>query len=263
VTRQQRLVFGEVAELYDRVRPSYPSALVDAVIDFTGVPTPSTIEVGGGTGKATVLFAQRGVKVHVVEPSAEMLAVAGQRLAAFPQVTFDQASFEEWNPRGRTFDLLIAAQAWHWVPPRVRFQRAREVLPAGGTIAIFGNRPLAIPEPMRSALEACYVEHAPELADRRPGALSGTIPADDDADRELAEEMAGLFGPFETRVIGWSAQHRAAEYAELISTFSHHRMLPPQRLGRLLDAVQTTIDANGGVLEHPYAVEAILARRAP
>ena len=72
-----------------------------------------------------------------------------------------------------------------------------------------------------------------------------------------------LHETFETRIIGWSAQHRAAEYAELISTFSHHRMLPPDRLGRLLDAVETTIDANGGVLEHPYAVEAILARRAP
>ena len=52
--RPRRLVFGEVAELYDSVRPSYPDALVDDVLAFAGAgPGDPALEVGAGTGKAT------------------------------------------------------------------------------------------------------------------------------------------------------------------------------------------------------------------
>jgi hypothetical protein len=54
----RRLAFGSVAELYDRSRPSYPPALVDDVLGLVGV-APRVLEVGAGTGKATVLFAAR------------------------------------------------------------------------------------------------------------------------------------------------------------------------------------------------------------
>ena len=68
--RTPRLVFGQVAERYERVRPSYPQALVDEVVELA-VGGPA-LEVGAGTGKATVMFARRGLTVHAVEPSAEM-----------------------------------------------------------------------------------------------------------------------------------------------------------------------------------------------
>ena len=73
--REPRLVFGQVAERYDRVRPSYPNALVDEVIALAG--RERALEVGAGTGKATLMFAQRGVAVHAVEPSAEMASAVG------------------------------------------------------------------------------------------------------------------------------------------------------------------------------------------
>ncbi len=34
---EQRLAFGAVAELYDRARPSYPSAAVDGLIEYAGL----------------------------------------------------------------------------------------------------------------------------------------------------------------------------------------------------------------------------------
>ena len=36
--REQRLIFGEDAELYDRARPSYPVDLIDAVLGLSGDP---------------------------------------------------------------------------------------------------------------------------------------------------------------------------------------------------------------------------------
>jgi hypothetical protein len=47
--RGARLVFGQVAERYERVRPSYPDTLVDEVIALAG--EGRALEVGAGTGK--------------------------------------------------------------------------------------------------------------------------------------------------------------------------------------------------------------------
>src|SRR5438105_8011948 len=72
---ERRLAFGAVAELYDRARPSYPEALVEDVVALAPLGSPPrALEVGAGTGKATVLFAARGVAVHALAPSAEMAA---------------------------------------------------------------------------------------------------------------------------------------------------------------------------------------------
>jgi ubiquinone/menaquinone biosynthesis C-methylase UbiE len=85
--RQQRLVFGEVAELYDRARAGYPEALIDDVISFAGGDGPSlrALEVGAGTGKATMGFATRGLEILALEPSADMAAVARRNCQQFPK----------------------------------------------------------------------------------------------------------------------------------------------------------------------------------
>ena len=53
--REQRLVLGEVADECDDVRPGYLAGLVDAVIDSAG----AMVDIGAGTGKATLAFARR------------------------------------------------------------------------------------------------------------------------------------------------------------------------------------------------------------
>ncbi len=76
--REQRLVFGEDAELYDRARPSYPAKLIDDVVAVVGA-SATTLDVGCGTGKATTLLAARGLRGVGVEPHAEMAAIARRR----------------------------------------------------------------------------------------------------------------------------------------------------------------------------------------
>ena len=148
MNRIQRLVFGEVAELYDQRRPSYPEALVEDVC-----PEPvDALEVGAGTGKATVLFAPRVASLVAIEPSAEMGEVLAQRLgalagAAFPRVV--KSDFESFEPGEQRFGLIYSAQAWHWVDAARRAGRAAELLAPGGVLAAFWNRPVWSPGPLR------------------------------------------------------------------------------------------------------------------
>jgi len=69
------LSFGSVANQYERYRLDYPDELVDAVLQYAGGPLRSALEVGAGTGKATRLFASRGIEVTALEPDAEMAPV--------------------------------------------------------------------------------------------------------------------------------------------------------------------------------------------
>src|SRR5579862_2698141 len=123
--------FGTLADLYDRVRPSYPPALVDALLDG-GVH--DVLDVGAGTGIAGSLLAARGCAVLGVEIDERMAARARAR-----GLVVEVAPFERWDPLGRTFDLVIAAQAWHWVEPAAGVRRAAGVLRPRGRLCPFWN----------------------------------------------------------------------------------------------------------------------------
>lgn len=84
--RSRRLVFSEDAELYDKARAGYPESLVDDVLAFVGFKASQVraLEVGAGTGKATMSFAGRGVDIIALEPSAAMAAVARATAGGFP-----------------------------------------------------------------------------------------------------------------------------------------------------------------------------------
>ncbi|HET8788172.1 MAG TPA: rRNA adenine N-6-methyltransferase family protein, partial [Actinomycetes bacterium] len=66
-----RSTFDQVADLYDRVRPGYPAALFDDLAELAGVgPGARVLEIGPGTGQATVPLAERGCRVVAVELGA-------------------------------------------------------------------------------------------------------------------------------------------------------------------------------------------------
>lgn len=82
-----RQTFDGVAERYDRVRPGYPAVLFDDLAALGGLAAGSRVlEIGGGTGLATVPLAQRGYWVVALELGKELAAVARRRLAAYANV---------------------------------------------------------------------------------------------------------------------------------------------------------------------------------
>jgi SAM-dependent methyltransferase len=258
--REQRTVFGEVAELYDQARPGYPDALLDDVLEFVGRDSPKVLEVGAGTGKATVLLALRGLEIVAVEPSAEMAAVARRHCAPFPMVSIQVQSFEACSAATGTFDLLASAQAWHWVRPEVRYRKAHRVLTPEGVLAVFWNRPLWEDSVLRAELDEIYESRAPELRAREPGFPGLTQPH---ADEERAEEIeaSSLFGPATERSYRWSKTYSMPEYLQLLQTQSDHRMLPDPERDSLLTGVAEVIGRAGGRLTMDYLSRLYLARR--
>jgi SAM-dependent methyltransferase len=253
MTRERASVFGEVAELYDARRPGYPDELFDALVAY--VPgARRVLEAGAGTGKATAALAARGLSVEAVEPDGAMAAIARRRCAGLPVRIVDGMRIEDWDGEPGAFDLVVSAQAWHWVDPVRGMEVAARALRAGGAIALWWNRMGSRSGPVFAAIVDAYRREAPELLGSHM--LNRTMP------EGVGQGRADGFGEWETRVFEWTTVYSAVEYAELLETHSDHRMLEPARLRRLLDAVVAAIDdAGGGKLEYRYRTRLRLARR--
>ncbi len=260
--REQRLVFGEVAELYDRVRAGYPDAVIDDVIGFDGADGPHlrALEVGAGTGKATVGFAARGLEILALEPSAEMAAVARRNCQPFPRVRIKSVTFEDWPAAPGRFGLVFSAQAWHWVRPEVRYRKAAEVLRAGGTLALMWNRVRWQGEPLRDDLEDLYRRLAPGLYARHP-AFPGLTPRPDDGDRGDEMRRTGLFQDETVRTYPWPATFTTDSFLDLLQSQSDHRLLAEDTRARLLHAVREVITAHGGEIEVPHVTLLVMGHR--
>jgi SAM-dependent methyltransferase len=259
--REQRFVFGEAAELYDRARAGYPEALVDDVLGFTGVEGGQlrALEVGAGTGKATVAFAARGVEILALEPSPAMAAVAMRHCGRFPRVSIAGITFEDWPLQAGAYDLLFSAQAWHWVDPSVRCVKAAQALRPGGTLALFWHGTHWQGEPLRDELDALYRRITPELHARNP-AFPGLLNPDEDGTPagELAD--TGLFTDVTTRTYPWSASLTGDGLVELLGTQSDHRLLPEEARAQLFGALRELIAVHGGEVAVPHLTLLAMAR---
>jgi SAM-dependent methyltransferase len=260
---ERRLAFGSVAELYDAARPSYPAELVDDVLAYTRgrsgrqVDPIDALEVGAGTGKATELFAARGLKIVAVEPSEAMAAVASRR-AATASVTVRVTDFESAALTAHAFDLVYCAQAWHWVDPERRFGLARQALRDGGALAAFWNRADWDRCPLTGELTGAYDRSGVTLNDAGP--MYPGEPTRLDLGDEWREQTAAEFADAVTRVYRWEQRYTAAEYVDLMATHSDHILLGGEARGRLFAEVAAVIDGHGGTLDLPYATLLCLAR---
>jgi SAM-dependent methyltransferase len=246
--------FGADAEQYDRARPGYPAALIDHLLRDD---PHLVLDVGCGTGIVSRLFRARGCQLVGVEPDARMAAVA-RRYGLEVEV----GRFEDWDPAGPPFDLLVSGQAWHWVDPVAGTDRAAQVLRAGGRIGVFWNRGQP-PDALRAALDGVYRRVAPALG--RGYALPSAALEQPDRDCQLAAHTLAAGGGFvaaAVRMFEQVVEYTTARWLDQLPTHSDHRTLPPDQLTQVLAAVGETIDAAGGRFEMRYQTWLAEAQRA-
>src|SRR6185437_16871718 len=94
---------------------------------------------------------------HVHREVAEGFgAEAGRYDRARPGGTeVEVARFEDWDPAGRAFDAVVAAQAWHWVDPVAGAAKAAAALRPGGRLAVLWNA-FDPPPGLRAAFTALF-----------------------------------------------------------------------------------------------------------
>ncbi|MFD6423476.1 class I SAM-dependent methyltransferase [Streptomyces sp. NPDC060198] len=262
----RRTVFGEVAEAYDDGRPGYAEELVTEVLEYAALGDRAALEVGAGTGKATGLFAARGVPVVCVEPDARMAEVLRRNTATYPHVEVVAGDFEAWSPGGRDFGLLYAATSWHWVDPVRRWDLAHSALGPGGTLALFWNPVAAIDPELFAALRDIDRRHGVEepphdaLASRY-GEEAGTVDGQVGPGWPVDEiRRDGRFTDLRTVRYRHNLRYDTARYLDFLASVSAYRVLPERHLRQLLLETGRLLDARGGAIDMLGINDLVLAR---
>ena len=263
---EQRFTFDEIGDLYDRYRPGYPEPLFEDLLSLSGIsPSDRILEVGCGTGQATLPLARRGYAVTGLEPGPRLASIAQKNLDGFSDVDIVCETFEAWRCEVAAFGLVFSAQAFHWLSPELRFAKSAEALRPSGALAVLGNAVVEHGEPphggsggrLREALDDAYARHAPSITGppvTRWYAKDGPIPG--------LFAASGCFESVVARRYPWSRRYDTSDYLGLMETHSDHRLLPAQQRERLHAAIGNAIEAVGGVVEVSYEANLYVARRS-
>jgi SAM-dependent methyltransferase len=243
VDEARRTSFDHQAARYDAIRPSYHPGVVG---ELAGLGT-RVLEVGAGTGKATELLARAGFAITALEPGAQLAAVL--RAKQLANVTVVESRFEDFG--AGDFDIVLAAQAWHWIDPARRFALAAAAAP---TLALVYNVGAYDPA-LRDQLAAIYARYFPPSPDH-PNAVAEW------RDTYVGEIRAsGRYAEPRVAELPWTQRYATARYLELISTYSDHAVLAPDVRARLFADIAAAIDNHGGMIEIPYVTLVVIASR--
>lgn len=245
---ERALSFGAVAASYERFRLGYPERLLDEVLAYAGVPVRTALEIGAGTGKATRVFAARGIAVTATDPDAAMLSELRRHVPS--TVTTIQAAFEDLHLTG-TYDLVFAAAALHWMEPVQRWARVAGLLTADGVFASFGAQ---------AHLEDPAVAEAVRTV-RRPVLPDDDVPSPDATPAESPMQWPGTelamserFRDVRQVIIDRRVTMSAQEYVGHLSTISAYLQLPAvardQVLEQILGVLPSELLVNADITLH-------------
>jgi SAM-dependent methyltransferase len=254
--RQVAEGFGSDAGRYDRARPTYPADLIGRIVAAS--PGRDFLDAGCGTGISSRLFAAAGCRVLGIDPDPRMAerARAGGTEA-------EVAKFEDWDPAGRAFDAVTAAQAWHWVDPDAGAAKAASVLRPGGRLAVFWNV-FEPPAELRAAFAAVFRRVLPDS----PAGAFWSRPALDPyrqgmgAKAAAGMRRAGAFGEPEEWLSHWDRPYTRAEWLDLVPTTGGFTRMPEAVQAQVLDGLGAAVDAAGGAFTMGYTTLAVTAARA-
>jgi SAM-dependent methyltransferase len=242
------------------VRPSYPEELFDDLARLAGLREGSRVlELGCGTGQATVSLVRRGYEVVAVELGAGLADIARSKLASFPAATVVHAAFEAWELPAERFDVVLAATSFHWVDPAVRVQKSADALRPGGALVVVSTHHVAGgDEQFFADVQRCYERWDPET----PSGL--TLPATMEVPFDREEfDTSGRFGNVVFGRYEYEQAYSTSEYRDLLLSYSGHRAMDPAAQRSLLACIARLIDEHyGGRISKRYMNQLAVAYKS-
>jgi SAM-dependent methyltransferase len=265
VTRQYGTVFDDIAAEYDRHRPAYPDELIDEACRRAGLePGDEVLEVGCGTGQLTRSLTARGLRVTAVEPGKNLIALAAEKLSA----TFINARFEDAELPSDKYQAVFSAAAFHWLDPKVSWQKTADLLVSKGTLALIQYCGLEEPRTKadQDAVLGILGRVAPDIAAAWPvyrdldTTINGAEQRRDNVSKtwawlgshDIAEDCAGvLFQDVQVALMPGLHEHTPAELNAITSTMSMYARLSPEQ--------RTAIKEEYEQLGHPIRSSTVAA----
>ena len=245
-----RLSFNEAAEIYDAIRPSYPTALFDALFEMLP-SSPAIVEVGPGTGQATRDLLARGAAIHAIEIGPSMAAKLRSDLSS-DRLRVTVGDFELAEIAPGSADAVFSATAYHWISRPAQTDRPASILRPGGVVAIVDL--VQVDSPDDAGFFAACQPIYEQYGQRHTGPPAPSRDAVDPAMRHVLDDD-GRFHDVAVRRWDWNQTYTTRQYQQLMLSYSGTQMMDePDRMG-LVDDMAAFIDEHfGGSVTRPLVV---------
>ncbi|MCQ1530482.1 class I SAM-dependent methyltransferase [Lutispora saccharofermentans] len=252
-----RLKFNEDVLNYDRWRPTYGTKIFDDIINYSKInSTKKALEIGIGTGQATLSILQTGCKVTAVELGNNLAEYVKQKFMTFSNFEVKNVDFESFISGQNQYDIIYSATAFHWIPQDLGLTKAHGLLKPGGTIALFWNHPFVNRknDPIHEEIRKAYNKYMP--SDENPIEFDGST-CKRYEDNLLAYDFIDVTTKLYKNVRTLTSQN----YISLLNTYSDHRALPYSIKKGLEGEIEEGIEKFGGKITIYDTVDLYLAKK--
>lgn len=253
-------VFKDVIADYEIARPGYPEELFNDIVHFSKLKSNANIlEIGSGPGQATDYFVKNNYSITGLEIEEKQVQYLLKKYSKHNNFNSICSSFEDFECKNETFDLIFSATAFHWIKPEVGYPKAYNLLKEGGTIAVFWHM-ASVVEPkteMLVEIQNIYRKIAPEF--------------DDYLSLDEAEELHNLrFKEIQTnnlfdkpisKIYRWDDEYTTERYLKFINSISDFHDLDKNKQRAILETVADYINSNKGRIVVPQEVRLYQAKK--
>ena len=213
-------LFDSSAFEYDRYRPSYPNVIISEMARLSDLKSSARVlEVGCGTGQATLQVAKRGYLIDSIDMGKRMVSLARRKCGGCQNVHFRVGKFENLRFEPLSYDLVFSAEAYHWIEPELRMKKAAHLLTKKGSLSLLYNYPGKSTDKTMESLKEVIEEES-------GGKLSTWDYLEEIAEWKKEIEGSGLFNVTKCRRHKWTADYDATSYVGLFRTYTDFLSLP-------------------------------------
>ena len=249
-------MFNQAAEYYDKYRPGYPQEIIDSLISVTGITEDSDLlEIGCGSGKATEQLTEKGFNIVGIDPGEDLVRIGNERFKN-ENVNFVKGRFEEYDFGQKKFDVIYAAQSFHWVPQPIGYKKCGDILKDNGYIALFWNM---------------YVIHDSDLdkelleISKRYGGIADFV-TETECERRIDSIVSQIVDSnlFETPTLIrklWQQDYTVADFYGFALTGNRFMQNSDDDKQKAYNDIVTLAEKNNGIIKRPYLCVLYIAKK--
>lgn len=229
---------------YDKSRPDYPKELFEDIFNYVNLSGSSNVlEIGIGTGQATLPFLNKGCNVSAVELGDKLAIYCAQKFLHFNNFNIINSDFIKADLPEKSFDFIYSATAFHWIPKDNGYAKIKSLLKSDGNIALFWNHPFVSNSSDKTNLASMTVYKKYRPNDKTP------VEFDLSKCQEQINELKYYgFTNIKSKVYKRIRRLASDEYISLIKTYSDHNALSEKVQKSFERDMKQAIDGVGGII---------------
>ncbi len=143
--------FSSYAASYAKFRPNYPEQLISTICEVVEHKIQA-LDVGTGNGQVAMQLAEHFQTVYGVDISPQQMAQSSRRA----NVHYMISNAESTPFADRSFDLIVAAQSYHWFGEEQFWQEMKRLAKPGAVAAIWGYQLLRVDHDVDELIDDLY-----------------------------------------------------------------------------------------------------------